>query len=107
MVDRLFCTAGNLSHEHERWNDKRSLFPFGICQDQLPGKSVFVLHPAKSLAEGVLVQWHQCRAVFRQLLPHPIKVVSRIFISGWIEINKERHRGVELEQRTSADCHEG
>ncbi len=107
MVDRLFCPAGNVAHKHQRWNDKRSLVPLGIGENELPGKSVFILHPAESLAERVFVQRHQRRAAFRQPLPGPIKVVSRIFISGWIEINKERRGGVEFEQGTRADRHEG
>src|SRR5688500_3142190 len=54
-VDSLFCTTSNISYKHDRWDNKGPLFSFGIGKNELPCKSVLVLHPAEAFAERVLV----------------------------------------------------
>src|SRR5437899_9709244 len=51
-VNRFFCLAADLAHEHEHGGNSLSHLAFAR-ENHLPGKSVLVFHPAVSLAEGI------------------------------------------------------
>src|SRR3989344_2220306 len=111
-IDRLRRPSAFLADEKQSGQDRRSFLAFGVREDQLPGKAVFILYPTVALAPRILVERHQDPAAFGESRPGRVQRFSglllfrRIAEPQGIEVHEKRDGRIEFKVGTGAYRHE-